>query len=66
MNTATTSIADSVDSLRESLGVLVGERQALRACAAAEAALEENRLRIATTQRRLSAALIRDHLPAAA
>jgi hypothetical protein len=66
VNTATTSIADSVDTLTERIAALVGERQSLRACAADGADLEENRLRIASMQRRLSAALIRDHLPAAA
>ena len=47
--------------IQEWLRGLVAERQALREAAADAAVLERNRLEIAHLQRRLSAALIREH-----
>ncbi|MGB2952728.1 MAG: hypothetical protein WBB74_04960 [Gaiellaceae bacterium] len=55
-----------VEQLTECHEVLVSERQQLRAAAADETALEQNRLAIVRCQWELSHALIARHLPAAA
>ena len=58
--------AYNIETLTERIAYLVGERQALRACAAERDALERNRVEIAELQRRLSEALIARYLPGAA
>ncbi len=61
-----TSRVESVEALTEEIARLVRERQALRTAAADATVLEQNRLEIARLQQRLSKALIRRYLPAAA
>ncbi len=53
----------TVESLSDEIGRIVAERQALRTGGASAAALEENRLRLADAQSRLSRALIERYLP---
>jgi hypothetical protein len=53
----------TVESLRQEIGEIVAERQALRARGASPAELEENRRRLAETQARLSHVLIERYLP---
>jgi hypothetical protein len=55
----------SVESLAESIRVVVRERQELRAAFAGPEELERNRLELVALQRRLSEALIARYLPAA-
>jgi hypothetical protein len=43
-------MSETVESLTERIGILVGERQALRAAGAQVSALEENRREIARLQ----------------
>ena len=63
---ATYETVESVEALTDGIARLVSERQRLRAAGADDARLEENRLEIARLQQRLSKALIRRYLPAAA
>jgi hypothetical protein len=51
-----------VDVLRERIGRLVCERQALRTAGASRATLERNRIRLARSQSELTHALIACHL----
>jgi nucleotidyltransferase/DNA polymerase involved in DNA repair len=53
----------TVESLRQEIGEIVAERQALRARGASPAELEENRRRLAQMQGRLSQVLIERYLP---
>jgi hypothetical protein len=55
----------TVESLTQTHGDLVNERQTLRAAGADAKALEENRLRIVHCQWALAAALLARHLPGA-
>ena len=55
----------TVQTLKDRIAALVGERQDLRASQAAPRELEANRRAIATLQQELSEALIALHLPAA-
>jgi hypothetical protein len=57
------SVAE-VEELRERIGRLVCERQALRTAGASRASLERNRVRLAWSQSQLSHALIACHLAA--
>ena len=52
-----------VEELRARIAGLVGRRQELRAEGASRAALEQNRLELASSQRELGDALIERHLP---
>ena len=58
--------SESVELLTDRISILVRERQHMRASAADEATLEQNRREIADLQQRLSKALIQRYLPAAA
>lgn len=53
----------TVESLSDEIGRIVAERQALRAAGASAPELEENRLRLAAAQSRLSRLLIERYLP---
>ena len=55
----------TVQTLKDRIAALVGERQELRASQAAPDELESNRREIATLQHDLSQALIALHLPSA-
>ena len=57
---------DPIESLRETIAVLVAERQALRAHGAKRDELESNRLELVRRQQQLSRALIGTHLPESA
>ena len=61
----TRAIGQTVETLTEEIGRIVAERQELRASAAGQAELEENRRRLAAAQNRLSHLLIERHLPQA-
>jgi hypothetical protein len=56
----------TVETLQERIAGLVAERQTLRAVAADERALEDNRREIAESQQELSWALIQRHAPSLA
>lgn len=53
----------TIESVSDEIGRIVAERQELRAAGAPAAELEENRLRLAAAQGRLSRALIERYLP---
>ena len=61
----TRAVRQTVETLTEEIGRIVAERQELRASAAGQAELEENRRRLAAAQSRLSHLLIERHLPQA-
>jgi hypothetical protein len=55
--------AHTVESLRQEIGEIVAERQALRARGASPQELEDNRRRLTEAQAELSHRLIERHLP---
>jgi hypothetical protein len=56
------ALQNEVEALRDRIGHLVCERQALRTSGASRASLERNRIRLVRSQSELNRALVASHL----